>query len=406
MIFDYFILALKTLSHRQLRSWLTVLGIVIGITAVVSLISLGQGLQNAINEQFSTIGANRILIQPGGSDLGPPTPGTGQAKITDHDLNLIEDINGVDNAFGYTLNPAKAEFNNKVRFTYVVGIPPDPEELKVLGTGLDVGEGRQLKKGDVSKVVLGYDISHRDSMFGKEVKIGDKILIEGKSFDVVGVRKRIGNPIQDESFLIPLDTFRDIFNLEDDLSIIAANINANENVDVIAEKIKKEMRRDRHLKEGEEDFQVQTSEEVIASFNVVLQIVQAVLIGIAAISLIVGGIGIMNTMYTSVLERTKDIGILKAIGAKYSDIMQIFLIESGIIGLVGGVIGISIGVGIGLLVQFFAEQYWGTALIRASFSWPLIIGSLLFSFVVGSLAGLLPARQAAKMNPVDALRYE
>jgi len=201
---------------------------------------------------------------------------------TETSRNLIEDINGVDNAFGYTLNPAKAEFNNKVRFTYVVGIPPDPEELKVLGTGLDVGEGRQLKKGDVSKVVLGYDISHRDSMFGKEVKIGDKILIEGKSFDVVGVRKRIGNPIQDESFLIPLDTFRDIFNLEDDLSIIAANINANENVDVIAEKIKKEMRRDRHLKEGEEDFQVQTSEEVIASFNVVLQIVQAVLIGIAA----------------------------------------------------------------------------------------------------------------------------
>ncbi|MBI2671166.1 ABC transporter permease [Candidatus Woesearchaeota archaeon] len=406
MIADYFFLSLKTLIHRKLRSWLTILGIIIGITAVVALISLGQGLQTAINEQFSTIGVNRVIVQAGGVSFGPPTPGVGTAKITEHDLDLIKRIDGVENAAGFILNPGKVKFNGKVQFVFAVGIPTDPEERKILGSRLDIEAGRHFKKDDTNKLIVGHNLAESDSTFGKTISIGDKVLLEDKSFTVIGVRKKLGDSANDGSVMIPIETLREIYGLEDEFSIINVEISKSKTPDEIAEAIKDDMRKDRHLKEGEEDFQVQTSAELISSFNTILNIVQAVLIGIAAISLIVGGVGIMNTMYTSVLERTKDIGIMKAVGAKDSDILLLFLIESGIIGFVGGAIGVLIGVGIGKLMEFVAFQVFGSPLVKASFPPYLIIGALVFSFLIGTISGLLPARQASKMNPVDALRYE
>ncbi len=406
MIADYFVLALKTLTHRKLRSWLTILGIVIGITAVVTLISLGQGLQSAINEQFSSVGTNRVVVQPGGISFGPPTPGMGASKITEHDLELIKKIDGVEDAAGFILNPGKVQFNDKVNFAFILGVPTEQSKRALFGGRLDTVSGKNFKPGDRNKVIVGYDFATKDTIFGKKIQVGNRIQIEDKTLEVIDVRKKLGDPGSDGSFLIPIDTFRDIFGLKDRFSIINVEISKSQSPDDVAEKIKKAMRRDRNLKEGEEDFQVQTSQELISSFNTVLNIVQAVIIGIAAVSLLVGGVGIMNTMYTSVLERVKDIGILKSIGAKDADILTLFLIESGILGLVGGILGILIGVGIGKLVEFIAIQFFGSPLIKATFPPYLVIGSLLFSFVIGSLAGLLPARQASKMNPVDALRYE
>ncbi|MEK6820731.1 MAG: FtsX-like permease family protein, partial [Nanoarchaeota archaeon] len=165
-------------------------------------------------------------------------------------------------------------------------------------------------------------------------------------------------------------------------------------------------RKERGEKEGQETFSVQTSSQLLESFNSIFAVVQAVFVGIAAISLIVGGIGIMNTMYTAVLERTKEIGTMKAVGAKNSDILLIFLFESGLLGLVGGAIGIGLGIGIGKAVEIIAQQQLGTPFLRASFSLTLILGALLFSFVVGSVSGVLPALQASRLKPADALRYE
>ncbi|HIE33536.1 MAG TPA: FtsX-like permease family protein [Candidatus Altiarchaeales archaeon] len=149
-----------------------------------------------------------------------------------------------------------------------------------------------------------------------------------------------------------------------------------------------------------------TTEQVRETVNSILLVIQIVVIGIAAISLIVGGVGIMNSMYTSVLERTREIGVMKAIGARNSDIMLLFLIESGIIGLVGGIIGCLIGVGLAKGVEFVATQELSTAILKASITPGLIIGALIFSFMVGCISGLLPAKGAAEMNPIDALRYE
>ena len=158
------------------------------------------------------------------------------------------------------------------------------------------------------------------------------------------------------------------------------------------------------VEEGKEDFGIQTPESILNTLNNILMVIQGVLVGIAAISLLVGGIGIMNTMYTSVHERTKEIGIMKALGAKNRNILLVFMIESGLLGLFGGIIGVSLGFGIAKLVEYVAFRYYESVLIQAQFSPMLLIGMLLFGFGVGAISGMFPARQAAKLKPVDALR--
>jgi putative ABC transport system permease protein len=199
---------------------------------------------------------------------------------------------------------------------------------------------------------------------------------------------------------------KEVFGIKDEYSIIVVQVRDINQINDVAEKIKEVMRKDRDEKKGQEDFSVQTPEQAISSVKTILNIINAIVIGIAAISLIVGGIGIMNTMYTSVLERTREIGIMKAIGARNRDVLLIFLIESGLLGLVGGAIGIGIGFSIGKIVEYAAGVYLGTTLLRAVFPIELILGSLAFSFFIGMLSGVLPAFQASRLKPVEALRYE
>ncbi len=158
------------------------------------------------------------------------------------------------------------------------------------------------------------------------------------------------------------------------------------------------------MEAGKEDFIIQTPEQLLGTLNTILNIIQGVLVGIAAISLIIGGIGITNTMYTAVVERTREIGIMKSIGATPKTIMYLFLVESGLLGLIGGVIGVILGVSLAKIVEFAAFQAFGTSLIQVTISPVVIIGALLFAFIVGAISGAFPAKQAANMNPVDALR--
>jgi len=201
-----------------------------------------------------------------------------------------------------------------------------------------------------------------------------------------------------------LDTARDIFGMEDDVSSIFVTVKEGFDVVDVKDRIEKELRKHRGLKEGDEDFSVATAEQMVGMFKDLLLVIQFVLIGIAAISLIVGGIGIMTTMYTSVIERTHEIGVMKAIGAKNSDIGLIFLIESGLLGVAGGIIGIILGLLLSFIVEFGAQTA-GVDVMKAYISIELIAGALAFSFFVGAASGVLPAMRASKMNPVDALRH-
>ena len=401
---DYFFLAFNNLKRRKLRSWLTMIGIFIGIAAVVALISLGQGLQNAIEEQFEQLGSDKIIIMPKG--MGFPGTATSESLIlTSKDLKIIENIRGVEYAFGYLIKQGQAKYKEKSVINYATGINAEDFELMIEMGGLSIIDGRKLEKGDKFKVVVGYNHVYKDT-WDKPLRVGNTIEIEGYDFKVVGVMSKIGNNIDDNLLYVSKDVLKEILNVEDEESQIIVKASSGFDPLDIAETIERKLRKLRDEKEGQETFSVQTSEQLLESFSNIFGIVQAVLVGIAAISLLVGGVGIMNTMYTSVLERTKEIGTMKAVGAKNSDILFIFLFESGLLGLVGGAIGIGIGYSLGKGAEYLATQALGTNLLRAAFPWYLIIGALLFSFFIGTLSGILPALQAAKLKPADALRYE
>jgi len=202
------------------------------------------------------------------------------------------------------------------------------------------------------------------------------------------------------------EVFKEFFNTSNRVDVIYIQIQQGQDLKIVAEKVKKALMKSRDVTEKTIDFTILTPEELLGTFSIILNIITAFLAGIASISLVVGAIGIANTMYTSVLERTKEIGTMKAIGARNSDILKIFLIESGLLGIVGGVIGVALGMISSWTIEVYANQALGTNLLQVSFSQYLIGGCLIFSFIVGSLAGLLPSRQASKLNPVDALRYE
>ena len=406
MISDYFKFSLEGIKKRKLRSSLTIIGIFIGIAAVVSLISLGQGLQVAIEEQFQQAGSDKIFIVPG-SGFGPP--GTAIQKLSEHDKELIDRVRGVGAVGGITFKFSNVKFNDKVKFLPVHGFPLEDKELEITSEShnLRIKSGRNLKEGDKNKAVVGFRLSEQDVVFGKPIKLRDIIELDGEKFKVVGTAEKIGNPPDDSVIYIPIETSRELFGIGDDeLDFIFVKVGDGFDVGEVAERIEEKMRKDRGLKEGEENFQVETLENILETFSNIFGIVQAVIIGIAAISLLVGGIGIMNTMYMSVAERTKEIGIMKAIGAKNSHILRIFLIESGAYGLFGGTIGVLIGVGIAKLTEYGAGKFLGTGLLMANVTPPLIISALLFSFIIGTISGIAPAYKASKLNPVDALRYE
>ncbi|MFH1788773.1 MAG: ABC transporter permease [Candidatus Altiarchaeota archaeon] len=402
MIEEYVRMSFRSILHKGVRSWLTMIGIFIGIAAVVSLISLGQGLEDAINEQFEAMGSNIVMVQPGQGMMG----GLGSSStLREHDKRVIEKSRGVNLAGGMISKMARASYGGDNTYTWVSAIPTD-ESMKIVEdmASVRIAEGRKFRPDDKYRAIITVRILE-GKVFDKKVGIGDSIDIEGKQFRVIGSLEAFGNSQDDSSIWIPLETAMELFDTEDYIIIMAQTKGGFEPADV-AEEIKKNMRKDRGLKEGEEDFTVQTQEQLMDSVSSILDVVQAVVIGIALISLLVGGIGIMNTMYTAVVERTKEIGVMKAVGARNNDILALFIVESGVLGLAGGLVGIIIGLGLSKTVEYAAAVELGETMIQAHISWQLIGGALAFSFIVGSLSGVLPAQQASHLKPVDALRYE
>ncbi len=401
MIADYARLALRNIGHRKLRSWLTLIGILIGITAVVALISLSVGMQNAIKSEFETIGANRIVVAPGGYFFGPGSTGYSTATFDEDDLKAVRRANGIEAAVPVLSQTARIEFKKETTNSQIIGGATDPETLKVTRKMdvFQVDEGRQIDTGDTYVVSLSQDLAY--DTFERDVRVGNKVKIEGEEFKVIGITKEAH--IVGSSSNIPLETAREIFDEPDEISNIFVIVKEGYTPKEVAEDIKKELRQEREVEEGEEDFYVQTAQQVIDTFTQILAAIQAVLIGIAGISLLVGGVGIMNTMFTSIVERTKEIGIMKSVGATNNTIALLFMIESGILGMLGGILGIIFGLGIGKAAQYLAKVLGGITLVPES-SLILILGALAFSFIIGMLAGLWPAIQATKLQPVEALR--
>jgi len=413
-------LAWNILAHSKLRSWLTIIGIVIGIAAVVSIISVSQGAQRSLEERFGQLGADIITISPGysrasgfrgpGRDFGNGGSTADQEDLTDKDVLALKSVPNIKFVMGQVSGRAEIKYLGESGEVSITGV--DTDTWKDITTD-ELEAGRYLTKGDIYSTVIGH--RRATSFFDNEVQVNRQITIEGRIFKVVGIFKEGEN---DNAFIIPLDPARDLLEDIDQDEFTSITVKAD-NVDDIVNKtlpaIEKKLMLSRGiLKEEDRDFSVSSMLEMQSTITQTLNTMSIFLGAIAAISLVVGAVGISNTMFTSVLEKTKEIGVMKAIGAKNKDILFIFLFNSGMIGFVGGLGGVIVGSVasgyISLLVSGVSGGGPGGGFARAfsstSLSPNLLIFAFLFSIVLGMVAGAIPAWRASRLKPVDALRYE
>ncbi len=389
---DFLFLAFKNLQRRKLRSWLTTLGIIIGIATVVSVISLSKGMEKAIARSLEKMGKDKIMILPGQKSFSPGTLFIGK-PFSEEIVKKIERLPDVIEVVPISFTTAVIKYKNEKVGTIIYGVPVD-KNLKSFG--YEILSGRHLGKNDKYKcrVVLGYLVAKK--AFSKEVEVGDKIVINNYECKVVGILKATGSRFDDFAVYLPLSFVKEKLNIKGIHFIL---VKAKD-----VEKAKKELEKLLKRERGE-DFTILTPEQFLEQVKSILGILSFFVTIIASISLIISAIGIMNTMYMAVVERTKEIGILKAIGARKNDILILFLLESGMIGFIGGLIGVSIGILFAKVSEIFAQNI-GLTMFKAYIDPYLIIGSLIFAFLIGILSGILPARSAANLDPVKALRYE
>jgi putative ABC transport system permease protein len=392
MLKDYFVLAIGSLRHRQLRAWLTVIGVIIGIGSIIALISISQGLENAIVEQFERMGTNRLYVMPEGF-----TSMSFQG-LTIRDVERIEKMPEVEWINPYLMTSDEIEFSNEKQFVQqIVGINTEGLADKWEDMDFTFIEGRLPEHKQTGIAVIGYKIA--TDVFRKDIHLKSKIKIKDQEFRVVGVLEEIGNEDDDTAVWLETEDFRKLFNMPDEVQMIELKLNEGIDANSAANKISDRLERAR----GNDFFTIMTPEQMLEMIGELLSVIRLVLGGIAGISLVVGGIGIMNSMYTSVLQRKNEVGIMKSVGATNKDVMLIFMVEAGLIGMVGGLLGVMLGSAIALVTGEVAAQA-GFALLSIKLSWQLSLFGLLFALIIGMIAGVLPARQAAKLRPAEALK--
>jgi putative ABC transport system permease protein len=379
------------------------LGIIISIATIFVLISVSIGLQEAVEEQFKSLGTDKFFIFPRGQSAGPGS--SSASYLTEDDVKIIEKVNGVKDFSYAAVANVKLEFNDEVRFAQIIGVPLEKSDLFLENGAFKIDEGRTLKEGERGAVNIGSQYKY-SSFFSKPVKSGDNLLINDREFEVKGIWEPRGNPGDDRVILISIENFREVFGESKNIDQIIVQVNNQDKIKEVANSVEKRLRSFRNVDEDSQDFSILTPEELLESFGNILTIITSFLFSVAAISLLVGGIGIANTMFTSVLERTKEIGTMKALGAKNKDILLIFLIESGLLGLIGGTLGVILGASISKAIEYIVVNQFDTTLLRASLPIELFMGCLTFSFIIGAISGIWPAYRASKLKTVDALRYE
>ncbi|MBI4153009.1 ABC transporter permease [Candidatus Woesearchaeota archaeon] len=402
MRIDQVTYSLRNLKHRKLRSWLTVLSVLIGITSIFALVSFGLGIQSYVDTLADEAGADKLFLQAKG--IG--APGTDENFfLREDDVVFVGKMKGVDDIVGLQSKAGELKHGKETKVNFLLGLNPEKLRLIEEAFTVQVEKGRQLKKGDRGKIVLGYNYQLENKVFKKPVRLGDKVELQGEQFDAVGFYEEVGNPHDDAQMYITQEKMEALYDVEGKFGWAIIKAEKSENPQELAEKITEKLRKFKEQEKGKEDFFVQTFADLLETFGTILVVINGVLVLIALISLGVASVNIMNTMYTAVLERTKEIGVMKAIGAQNRDIMVIFVFESGFLGMVGGIIGVFSGWAVAALGGKFAAAS-GFALLQPVFPAALVIGCVVFAFLIGALAGLLPALQAAKLKPVDALRYE
>tara|TARA_Y100000310_G_scaffold339842_1_gene433786 strand:- start:8991 stop:10211 length:1221 start_codon:yes stop_codon:yes gene_type:complete len=406
MIEDLLKYIAKNMKNRLTRSSLTILSIMIGIMAVFVLVSFGQGLTKYIDDISKATGTDKLIAQPKGFGA----PGTTGTFLTKDDVDFFKKSKDVSEAAGMIID--QGEVSDKEdkpgKWVFVMGMPTDPSEQRLVVEGfggIGIAEGRNIKKGDKNKAVVGYRYTLDESMFPRALGLGDKIFVNDIKLEIVGFFEELGNAQDDSNIYLTQDYAKEFFDKDDEYAFVYIRADKGADPVELADRLVEKLRKRKNQKEGEEDFYIQTFEQLLETFGTVLIVLNAILVIIAGISVLVAAVNIMNTMYTSVLERTKEIGIMKAVGARNSYILLLFFFESGILGFIGGAIGILIGYGLAKLGGSILTSV-GYSVFQPYFPLWLTLSLLMFSFLVGAASGYFPARAASKLNPVDALRYE
>ncbi|MCH8329684.1 MAG: ABC transporter permease [Nanoarchaeota archaeon] len=414
-----FKLALNILLHSKLRSWLTILGIVIGVAAIVAIVSIGEGAKVSVQERLSGLGADLITISPGfdrasggfrggfgrhGGSSETPTLSSESKNLTKRDIQAIKSIDGIKYIDGVISGSADIFYLAESSSGTINGV--DPLAWRNIVT-TELEAGRYLNPSDKNVIVIGNRIAK--STFKQPLTLNRAVTIEDRLFKVVGILKESGGFGGDDNrIFMPIDTARDI--LEDvgkeKFDSIVVKVDNPDLVDTVLEQIETKLMISRHVTERNKDFSITSSKATQERIQDITQTFTIFLAAIAAVSLLVGAVGIANTMFTSVLEKTKEIGVMKAIGARNFDIMVIFLINSGMVGLVGGILGIGLGSAISSILPNVLSGFGPGGQLKTVIPISLLISALLISIVIGMIAGIIPAYSASKLKPVDALRYE
>lgn len=393
--------AIANLKINKTRSFLTMLGIVIGVSSVILLVSIGAGLQNYITDQFEDLGTNTLFVIPGSMNFGNSdesggVPGAGMATPKFNKNHLKKLRAGVKSAkfvMPYIETSAKLSYKTNNHLTQLCGVNTD--YLEVGNQSVSSGQFFTFSQEESSKKVIVLGQKAAEETFGEEDPVGKKVTVSGQKYTVLGLLEEkgsFGNVNMDDQAYAPWTTVMDQNEMETIMSfyLVAKNKDVIEDVKAEAKKVLLEDL-------DKEDFSIMDTKSLLNTISSVLSVLTLALGGIAAISLLVGGIGIMNIMLVSVSERTREIGLRKAIGATPQAIRNQFLTEAVVFSLTGGIIGILLGVGASLIIG----QFINTA---------VTLWSVLLSFGVSSLVGIVfgvtPAAKAAKLDPIKALRYE
>lgn len=390
-----------SLMSNKVRSFLTMLGVIIGVAAVILLVSIGEGARTYIHRELGNLGTNILIVVPGKTSakggFHPPEASTVRKLIYDDALLIKRRSKHVDDAVPVMFGSAKVKYLNQSRDNSIVGSTETYFSIR----NLKVDSGRFLTESEVDakrKVcVLGRTV--KKDLFGDKNALGALVSIGDSKYRVVGVMEKKGVTLGidfDDIVFIPTTAAQELFDTDRLFNITIKVKSANE-LHEATEEIKQILIK-RHA--GKEDFTVMSQDEMLGVMNKILNIMTAVLAGIAAISLVVGGIGIMNIMLVSVRERTREIGIRKALGAKNSDILLQFLVESMTLSIIGGTGGILFAGAVSFIIPYFIE-FLPTQLEL----WSIVL-AFLFSAAVGIFFGVYPARKASLYDPITALRYE
>lgn len=431
---DILKLSLNGLTHRGLRSWLTILGIIVGVAAVIAMLSIGAGMSQSMKSQMSNFGADVLTVSVGRTRaFGPESgftdrfqPGSGGPSgmqggtstttedtptLTDTDILAISTADGVDTVSGIISGQGTVQYLAQTVTVTVEGIEPSAWNTM---TTSELASGRFLESGESTSVLIGNSVAN--GMFDYNLTVDTQIRIGSKTFTIVGILSESGTGSfggDDRTIFMSIQAGREIVTDLDsnEYSSIQVKVTDTNAIDQIIENVQQVLYTSRMVTSDTADFTVTSPTSMLETIQSTMATLTFFLTGIAAISLLVGAIGIANTMFMSVMERTRLIGILKSIGTRNSEIMKLFLAESGIIGLMGGLLGIFLGfIVVGIIssvgINIMGMGRMGTNTSVAIVTPELILFALLFSTIIGIVSGLIPARKAANLQVVEAMRSE